>query len=98
MEYGAGDRAEAFRTAGVSKAALLELIDGFEDEVTGILSAGTGAHLGATVEFIANDNLPVPPRNGAGTLFAAIGHPPEHVGHVKLMHDLWLSEHRSEGR
>lgn len=97
MEYRAGDRAEAFRTAGVSKAALLDLIDGFEDEATAILSAGTEAHLAARVEFIASDNLPVPPRNGAGTLFAAIGHLREHVGHVQLMHDLWLSEHGGEG-
>ncbi len=97
IEYRAGERAEAFRTAGVSKGALLELIDGFEGEASDILSPGTEAHLGARVELNVNDNLPVPLRNGAGTLFAAIGHLREHVGHVQLMHDLWLAGHEGAG-
>lgn len=66
-------------------------IDAFGTEAESILSAGTEAHLSSTIEMLTNDGLPVPTRNGAGTLFAAIGHLREHVGHVQLMHDLWLA-------
>lgn len=90
-EYRATERAAAFRTAGVSKAELLALIDSFVAEAAAILEQGTSAHLEATVSMPTNDGLPVPDRNGAATLMAAIGHLREHVGHVQLMHDLWLA-------
>ena len=92
-EYRAGERAEAFRTAGVAKQQLLDMLAAFEAEAEGILVAGTEAHVSGTVSLPTNDNLPVPDRNGAGTLLAAIGHLREHVGHCQLMHDLWLAEH-----
>lgn len=92
-DYRSGARAAAFRTAGVGKPELLEMIAAFSDEAESILANGTGEHLVMRVELIAQDNLPVPVRNGAGTLFAAIAHLREHVGHVQLMHDLWLAEH-----
>ncbi len=93
VEYRATERAEAFRTAGRSKAALLEMLAAFSTEAETIVAAGTEEHLRAPVSMPSNDNLTVPDRNGAGTLFAAIGHLREHVGHLQLMHDLWLAEH-----
>jgi hypothetical protein len=92
-DYRAGERADAFRTAGMSRVSLLTLIDDFGHEAVDILAAGTEAHLASRVALLANDNLPVPVRNGAGTLFAAIAHLREHVGHAQLMHDLWLASH-----
>lgn len=92
-DYRANERAEAFRTAGLSKAQLLQMIDSFAIEAETILAAGTDVHVRSLVEMASNDNLPVPPRNGAGTLMAAIAHLREHVGHVQVMHDLWLAEH-----
>jgi hypothetical protein len=91
-EYRAGERADAFRTAGVTKDDLLDLIDRFVDEAAAILAEGTPEHIEGQVEMPTTDNLPVPARNGAGTLMAAVGHLREHVGHVQLMHDLWLAE------
>ena len=93
VEYRAGERPAAFRTTGLPKAELLAMIDAFSAEAESIVSGGTEAGLASTVELPTNDGMPVPTRNGAGTLFAAIGHLREHVGHVQLMHDLWLSEH-----
>ena len=93
IEYRATDRVEAFRTHGTSKLALLEMLTAFSAEAETIVSAGTEDHLRAPVHMSSNDNLTVPDRNGAGTLFAAIGHLREHVGHLQLMHDLWLAEH-----
>ncbi len=90
--YRSGERAEAFRTSGVRKEDLLRTIAAFGDEAAEIVAGGTDEHLFARVELIAEDNLPVPVRTGAGTLFAAIAHLREHVGHVQLMHDLWLAE------
>lgn len=92
-EYRATVRAAAFRTSGVGKAALLTMLDSFVDEAEGIVLNGTEAHLSALVEMPTDDGMPVPTRNGAGTLMAAIAHLREHVGHVQLMHDLWLAEH-----
>ncbi|MGE3075597.1 MAG: DinB family protein [Dehalococcoidia bacterium] len=92
-EYRATERAEAFRTKGLSKAHLLEMLTAFSAEAETIVAAGTEQHLAAAVSMPSNDNLAVPDRNGAGTLFAAIGHLREHVGHLQLMHDLWLAEH-----
>jgi hypothetical protein len=63
----------------------------FSGEADQILGAGTEANVSERIELVANDNLPVPPRNGAATLMAAIAHLREHVGHVQLMHDLWLA-------
>lgn len=94
-EYRAGERADAFATSGVSKEDLLDLIDRFVDEATAILGEGTEEHITGEVEMPTTDNLPVPTRNGAGTLMAAIGHLREHVGHVQLMHDLWLAENQA---
>jgi len=94
-EYRAGERAEAFRTANVPKQQLLEMIDAFPAEAEAILSQGTEAHLAGPVSMPTTDNLPVPERNGAGTLMAAIGHLREHVGHCQLMHDLWLAQNPS---
>jgi hypothetical protein len=96
VEYRATERAEAFRTSGVSKDAILEMLKAFSAEAETILRAGTLEHLDATVSMPSNDNLTVPDRNGAGTLFAAIGHLREHLGHLQLMHDLWLAEHPSK--
>jgi hypothetical protein len=90
-EYRANERAAAFRTAGVTKRQLLDMIDAFSAEAEQILAQGTEAHVSGTVSLPTNDNLPVPDRNGAGTLMAAIGHLREHVGHLQLMHDLWLA-------
>lgn len=91
-DYRANERAEAFRTKGASKEELLAAIDAFAREAETILSAGTEEHVFGTVRLPTNDNLPVPDRTGAGTLMAAIGHLREHVGHVQLMHDLWLAQ------
>ena len=93
VEYRRGERAAAFRAAGLPKAELLAMIDAFSSEAETILGNGTEAGLALSVELPTNDGMPVPTRNGAGTLFAAIGHLREHVGHVQLMHDLWLAEH-----
>ena len=90
-EYRATERAAAFKTTGVSKADLLALIDAFGPEAAAIVENGTEGHLSATVSMPTNDGLQVPDRNGAATLMAAIGHLREHVGHVQLMHDLWLA-------
>ena len=95
-EYRSGERADAFAAIGVSKEDLLDLIDRFVDEATAILGEGTDEHLTGDVEM-PTDNLPVPTRNGAGTLMAAIGHLREHVGHIQLMHDLWLAEYPAQG-
>ncbi len=92
-EYRSGDRADAFRTAGIGKGDLLGMVTAFGGEAEAILAKGTGEHLAARVELNAADDMPVPVRSGAGTLFAAIAHLREHVGHVQLMHDLWLAEH-----
>lgn len=92
-EYRATERAAAFRASGVPKATLLQMISDFLVEAEAILDEGTEAHLAATVSLPVNDGMPVPDRNGAATLFAAVGHLREHVGHVQLMHDLWLAEH-----
>ncbi|MBE0611007.1 MAG: DUF664 domain-containing protein [Dehalococcoidia bacterium] len=92
-EYRSGDRADAFRAAGIGKPELLGMIAAFGREADGIVAKGTEEHLAARVELTAADDMPVPVRNGAGTLFAAIAHLREHVGHVQLMHDLWLAEH-----
>ena len=91
-DYRANARAEAFRTAGVSKRQLLDMIDAFAAEAETIVAAGTEADVSGTVSLPTNDNLPVPDRNGAGTLMAAIAHLREHVGHLQLMHDLWLAQ------
>lgn len=93
VEYRAGERAAAFRTQGVERTELLRTIDDFSVEAAELLLTGTEANLSATINLPTNDGLPVPIRNGAGTLMAAIGHLREHVGHVQLMHDLWLAEH-----
>ncbi len=90
-EYRSGERAAAFETVGLRKDELLELIDRFGDEAEAILSEGTEEHVSGKVEMPTTDNLPVPERNGAGTLMAAIGHLREHIGHVQLMHDFWLA-------
>lgn len=90
--YRANERAEAFRTAGVPRQQLLDMIDAFETEAEQIISHGTDADVAGTVSLPTNDNLPVPDRNGAGTLMAAIAHLREHVGHLQLMHDLWLAQ------
>lgn len=92
-DYRAGERAEAFRTSGAGKQEILRAIAAFGDEAAEIVARGTDEHLSARVELVAADDLPVPVRTGAGTLFAAIAHLREHVGHVQLMHDLWLAEH-----
>lgn len=91
-EYRANERAAAFRSQGLGKAELLAMIDTFGGEAESILAAGTEQQLSSAIEMPTTDNLPVPTRNGAGTLFAAIGHLREHVGHVQLMHDLWLAK------
>ena len=93
-EYRSGERAEAFRAGNLPKDRLLLLLSEFESEAAGILQAGTESQLSQTVSMPSNDGLPVPDRNGAGTLMAAIGHLREHVGHVQLMHDLWLAGNR----
>ena len=93
-EYRSGERAEAFRAGNMPKDRLLLLINVFESEAAEILQDGRDAHLAATVSMPTNDGLPVPDRNGAGTLMAAVGHLREHVGHVQLMHDLWLAGSR----
>lgn len=90
-EYRANERAAAFRAREIAKGNLLAMIDAFGAEAETILAAGTEAQLSSTIEMPTNDGLPVPTRSGAGTLFAAIGHLREHVGHVQLMHDLWLA-------
>lgn len=92
-EYRATSRADAFRTAGLTKDALLDMLTAFAAEAGTIVAAGTEEHLKAAVSMLSNDNFTVPERNGAGTLFAAIGHLREHLGHLQLMHDLWLAEH-----
>ena len=94
VEYRANERAEAFRSSGINKAELLKMIANFDLEAATILGEGTEAHLSATIEMPSNDGLPIPTRNGAGTLMAAIGHLREHVGHAQLMHDLWLAGQR----
>jgi hypothetical protein len=93
-DYRSTERAEAFRTRGLSKADLLARIDAFNVEAEAILSSGIEAHLERTIELPTSDGLPVPTRNGAGSLMAAIGHLREHVGHVQLMHDLYLAGKR----
>ena len=94
VEYRATERADAFRTAGLEKAELRARMEAFLPEAEAILASGTEAHLAETIEMATNDGLPVPTRNGAGSLFASIGHLREHVGHVQLMHDLWLAGQR----
>jgi hypothetical protein len=94
VEYRKTERADAFRTAGVSKDELKQRIADFLVEAEQILATGGGANLEQTIEMQTGDGLPVPTRNGAGSLFAAIGHLREHVGHVQLMHDLWLAGKR----
>ena len=90
-DYRANERREAFQAAGVAKDQLLAMVRDFSAEAEEILGAGTEDHLAASVELVSNDAMPVAVRNGAGTLMAAIGHLREHVGHVQLMHDLWLA-------
>ena len=90
-DYRANERRAAFQAAGIQKDDLLKMIRDFSTEAEQIVSEGTEEHVLARIELTANDNLPVPVRNGAGTLMAAIGHLREHVGHVQLMHDLWLA-------
>ncbi len=91
-DYRANERAAAFRSAGIARADLLSMLDAFDAEAEGILTAGADSDLSNAVTMPTNDGLPVPTRSGAGTLFAAIGHLREHVGHVQLMHDLWLAK------
>jgi len=93
IEYRNNERADAFRTAGVAKTELIQMLREFGDEAETILAAGTEAHLGATVSMPSDGTFSVPDRNGAGTLFGAIAHLREHLGHIQLMHDLWLTEH-----
>ncbi len=93
VEYRATERPAAFRASALSKARLLEMLAEFSTEAEAILATGTEAQLAAVVSLPTNDGLPVPDRNGAGTLMAAIGHLREHAGHIQLMHDLWLAEH-----
>ncbi len=93
-EYRSGERAEAFRAGNLPKDRLLLTLKEFEAEAAKILEAGTDAHVTGTVSMPTTDGLLVPERNGAGTLMAAIGHLREHVGHVQLMHDLWLAGNR----
>lgn len=90
-DYRANERREAFQAAGVPKERLLAMLRDFSGEAEEILGAGIEEQLAAPVELISKDALPVPLRNGAGTLMAAIAHLREHVGHVQLMHDLWLA-------
>ena len=90
-DYRANERREAFQAAGVPKAQLLAMVRDFSAEAEEILGAGTEDQLAASVELVSKDAMPVAVRNGAGTLMAAIGHLREHVGHVQLMHDLWLA-------
>ena len=93
-EYRAGERAAAFRASGLPKAKLLATLDAAGAEAEAILGQGTEAHLAQVVSLPASDGLTVPERNGAGTLMAAVGHLREHVGHIQLMHDLWLAGNR----
>ena len=88
-DYRNGERAAAFRVSGSSKAELLAMLDSFSAEAEAILGGGTEADLSATID-LATEGVPV--RSGAGTLFAAVGHLREHVGHLQLMHDLWLAK------
>jgi len=90
-DYRKSQRAPAFETKDVEKSVLLAALTDFEAEAEKILSNGTDAHLAADIVLTANDGLPVPVRNGAGTLFAALGHLREHVGHAQMLHDLWLA-------
>lgn len=94
-DYRANERADAFRAAGLARDDLLRMIAECSAEAERILAEGTEKHLAAAVEFAPAGNVTVPGRNGAGTLMAAVGHLREHVGHVQLMHDLWLAEHPS---
>ena len=90
-EYRANDRASAFQTTGVPKDDLLAMIDAFSAEAESILAGGAEDQLSSTIVMSTTDGLPVPTRNGAATIMAAIAHLREHVGHLQLMHDLWLA-------
>jgi len=94
LEYRATERAEAFRTSGLAKTELRSRMEAFLPEAEAILAGGTEVNLSEVIEMPTNDGLPVPTRNGAGSLFAAIAHLREHVGHVQVMHDLWLAGKR----
>lgn len=89
--YRSNERRAAFQSAGVAKDELLKLIRDFSAEAEEILSHGSAADVEGPVDMGSSENLPIPARNGAGTLMAAIGHLREHVGHLQLMHDIWLA-------
>ncbi len=91
-DYVANERAAAFQSASIAKDELLAMLDAAGEEAEAILATGTDEQLSNVIEMPSKSGLRIPTRSAAGSLFAAIGHLREHLGHVQLMHDLWLAK------
>jgi hypothetical protein len=87
-EYRAGDRAEAFATAGGTAFDLQAEIDACLPELEEILSKGRPEHLEPAISWPEDPNLV---RTGYGFLINTLAHLREHVGQAQLMRDLWLA-------
>ncbi len=87
-EYRVGERAASFATRGVTVPKLIAKVDALEAEVSGLLEAGTDAHLAAWIDFPEDASFA---KTGTQCLLHGVAHLREHVGHAQSLHDLWLA-------
>lgn len=90
--YFEGERATAFRTAGVTAAALTAAIDSARAELAAILERVTDQTLAAKAAWDWPDGGTP---DGGELLIHAIGHLREHTAHAGLTRDLWLAAHKA---
>ena len=93
-EYREEDRAEAFRTRSQSTPALVAALDALRGELPVRFEAAPEGMLERETEWVDDTARRF---TGAECLFRAVGHLREHVGHVQVMRDLWMTSSR-EGR
>ncbi|MFN0093761.1 MAG: DinB family protein [Dehalococcoidia bacterium] len=86
--YMAGERADAFRTAGTGAAGLLSAISAFRGELPALLAKVSDASLAAKATWQWPDGGTP---DGAELLIHSIGHVREHAGHAGLTRNLWLA-------
>ena len=94
QQYRAEDRAEAFRTRGTTTAALVAELERIPQELAQRFEGAPEGQLERETEWVDDAGRRL---TGAECLFRAVGHLREHVGHVQLMRDLWMTSSR-EGR
>ena len=92
--YFAGDRAEAFQSAGVTAALLQAEIAAAQAPIEAILARGGDVALTEVAAWSEDGTTPT----GAQLLIHGLGHLREHVGQAQLMRDLWHANVAPRGR